>query len=139
MTEGMAAALSNAWINGHGAVGVGDLDVLQHMWWILQDEIPTVQKLVLGATNPGEKRALELFDDLNEQRAEIKRAEDQDLDDTKKRLVAMETYKVSRRVVEEADELEAKALAAGAGTQRIVELRGRAQNLMEEVSTQFFS
>jgi MoxR-like ATPase len=136
--EGMAAVLANAWLNGHDSVTIGDLDILQAMWWTLQADIDVVQKLILGATNPGEKAALEFLDELEKYNSQLQEAERQDLDDTKKRLIGMEVFKNSRRIIAEANELETKAKAAGAGTARIEELRGRTQSLMDRVQEEFF-
>lgn len=138
LAEGMAAVLANAWINGSSEVNVGDLDVLQHMWWSLQGDIETVRDIVLGATNPGEKAALEKLEELDKYKADLRSAEEQDLDETKKRLVGMEVFKNSKRIAEEANELEQKALAANANTMRIKELKDRTQALMDHVQTAFF-
>ena len=138
LAEGMAAVLANAWLNDHDKVSVGDMDVLQNMWWTFQTDVETVQKVVLGATNPGEKAALEFLDELEGYRADLRQAEDQDLDDTKKRLIGMEVFKNSKRIVAEAEQLEEKANAAGASTARIDELKERTQNLMDHVQSNFF-
>ena len=138
LAEGMAAVLANAWLNGHDQVTVGDMDVLQHMWWTFQADIETVQKIILGATNPGEKAALEFLDELEQYRANLRSAEQRDLDDTKKRLIGMEVFKNSKRIMGEADDLEEKAKAAGASTARIDELRERTQALMNHVQSEFF-
>lgn len=137
--EGMAAVLANAWLNGHNEVSVGDLDILQAMWWSLQSEAEEAQKIILGSTNPGEKAALEFLDELESYRADLRSAEEGSLDETKKRLVGMEVFKNSKRILQEADELETKAQAANASTHRIAELRERTQQLMDHVQREFFN
>lgn len=137
--EGMAAVLANAWLNGHDEVSVGDLDILQAMWWSLQSEAEEAQKIILGSTNPGEKAALEFLDELESYRADLRSAEEGSLDETKKRLVGMEVFKNSKRILQEADELETKAQAANASTHRIAELRERTQQLMDHVQREFFN
>lgn len=139
IAEGMAAVLANAWVNGHEQVTVGDLDVLQHLWWINQSDIESTQKIILGVTNPGEKAALEFLDELEKYRADIRAAQEKDLDDTKKRLVGMEVFKNCKRILQETEDLEEKAKAAGAGTTRIIELRTRTQSFLEEVQSDFFN
>lgn len=136
--EGMVAVLANAWTNGHSEPTVGDLDILQHMWWVLQKDIEVVQKTILGVTNPGEKAAMELLNDLAKFRKDLDEAEAKDLDSTKKRLIGMEVYKNCKRIVEEANDLEDKALAAGASTHRIQELKERTHKLLEHIQNNFF-
>ena len=138
IAEGMAAVLANAWLNGHDEVTPGDLDVLQAVWWVFQAEVETAQKVVLAATNPGEKAALEYLDELEQYRADLRAAEQQDLDDTKKRLIGMEVYKNSKRILAEAEELQTKATAAGASTARIAELNERTNALMSHIQDMFF-
>lgn len=138
IAEGMAAVLANAWINGHSEVTVGDLDVLQNMWWTFQSEIEPVQQIILGVTNPGEKMALEKLNELEKFRADLRSAEGQDLDDTKKRLIGMEVFKNSKRIMDEAEDLLEKSEAAGASTTRVKELKGRTQDLMDHVHSEFF-
>lgn len=139
IAEGLKAVCANAWLNGHTEATIGDLDILQHMWWVLQADIETSQKLILGITNPGEKAALEFLDELETYRADLRAAEDGDLDDTKKRLIGMEIYKNCNRVLKEADALEEKAAAAGAGTLRIKEMRGRTEALLGQVQANIFN
>lgn len=137
--EGMAAVLANAWLNGHDEVSVGDLDILQAMWWSYQSEAEEAQKIILGSTNPGEKAALEFLEELETYRTDLRSAEEGSLDETKKRLVGMEVFKNSKRILQEADELETKAKAANAATHRITELRERTNQLMEHVQREFFN
>ena len=85
------AVLANAWLNGHEKVKVGDLSVLRHMCWSRREDIKTVKAIVLSATNPGEKRALELLDDVEVFRKEL--ASIQSLDEAKRHLGGMNIYK----------------------------------------------
>lgn len=137
--EGMAAVLANAWLNGHDEVSVGDLDILQAMWWSLQSEAEEAHKLILGSTNPGEKAALEFLEELETYRADLRSAEEGSLDETKKRLVGMEVFKNCKRVLAEAEDLRTKANAANAATHRISELTERTNQLMEHVQREFFN
>lgn len=139
MNEGFAAVLANAWLNDHDPVTVADLDVLQNMWWLLQDQAESARNIILGATNPGEKAALEHLDELEKYKADLKDAKAQDLDQTKLRLVGMEVFKNCKRILGEAEALEEKALAAGASTQRVTELKERTNNLMATVQKDFFN
>lgn len=86
-----AAVLANAWLNGHEKVKIGDLSVLRHMCWSRREDIKTVKAIVLSATNPGEKRALELLDDVQVFRKELDSI--QSLDEAKRHLGGMNIYK----------------------------------------------
>lgn len=136
VVEGMSAVLANAWINGHETVTVGDLDILQHMWWSLQESAPIARGIILGATNPGEKAALDLLDELDKIRAEIKGAEQ--LDEERKRRVGVEAVRNCDRLLREAQPLLAKATAAGASTARIQETIDKAEALKIEVGKAVF-
>lgn len=137
VVEGMAAVLANAWINGHEQVKVGDLDVLQHMWWSLQEHAPTARGIILSATNPGEKAALDLLDELDKIRTEVKGAES--LDEERKRRVGVEAVRNCDRLLREAQPLLDKARAAGASTARIQETIDRAESLKIEVGKAVFN
>lgn len=137
VVEGMAAVLANGWINGHDSIKVGDLDVLQHMWWSLQDHAPIARGIILAATNPGEKAALDLLDELDKIRSEVKGAES--LDEERKRRVGVEAVRNCDRLLREAQPLLAKAVAAGASTSRIQETIDRAESLKIEVGKAVFN
>lgn len=137
VVEGMVAVLANAWLNGHETVMVGDLDVLQHMWWPLQEQAATARGIILNATNPGEKAALDLLDDLDKIKGEVKGAEA--LDEERKRRVGVEAVRNCDRLLREAQPLLDKAAAAGASTQRIQEVIDRAEALKIEVGKAVFN
>lgn len=138
MVEGMAAVLANAWYNGHTEVRVGDLDILQHAWWITDGDIEQVRATVLAATNPGEKAALDKLDDLDKLRKELNDATSADIDQMKKNSVGIDVFRNCERLLEEADDLRAQASAAGAGTTRIDELVEKTKSLQADVGKQIF-
>lgn len=139
MNEGFAAVLANAWLNGHDPITTADLDVLQSMWWVLQDDADKARGLILSATNPGEKAALEFMDDLDKWQNDLRAATAKDLDETKLRLVGIEVYKNCNRVLDEAKQLEEKAAAAGSSTARIAELKNRTSALIAQVQSEYFN
>ena len=138
IVEGMAAVLANAWVNGHDDVKVGDLDILQHMWWSLLETASTARGVILSATNPGEKAALDLLDDLDKIKVEVKGASAKDLDEERKRRIGVEAVRNCDRLIKEARPLLDKALAAGASTTRIQEAIDKAENLKLEVGKAVF-
>lgn len=136
--EGMAAVLANAWLRGHQSVQRGDLDILAHMWWTTQDQIPAAQEVIYGMCNPGEKEALRLLEELEKIRAELKNAEDSGWDLTRVQRVAIEAMRDLELLTREANELLATAKATGASTHRIENCLGRAGEFAAQVSTQIF-
>lgn len=136
MVEGMAAVLSQAWLNGHSEVKSTDLDVLMHMWWVLQDQISTVHHTVLAAANPSEKAALDLLGDLDELRKQSKEATDNEsVDQIHRQRVAMEVVKNTGRLIREAQVLREKALTSGASTRRIEEVISKAEGVRKATAT----
>lgn len=136
--EGMVAVLANTWVDGNTEVNTGNLDILQHMWWSYQADMEKVQKIILAATNPGEKAALEYLDEIEQYNQDLREIERQDLDDTKKGLKTMEIIKNTKHVLSEADDLDEKAKAAGASTARIEELRKRATDLKNHIQKEYY-
>ena len=137
--EGMAAVLANAWLRNHDTVTVGDLDILANMWWTVQDQIGAVRGVILGATNPGEKAALDLLDELDKQKKEIKQAVDSDLDETRKKRAGVQAVNNTDKLIKEAKSHLAKAEAAGAPTAKIKEVIAKADAFKMEVGATVFN
>lgn len=135
--EMLAAVVANAWIAGHEEVKVGDLSVIRHMAWATQDTISTVKTIVLSACNPGEKKALDLLDDLDKLKADYAVAAD--LDDIKRNTAAIDVFKKAQRLIDEAGPLFDTAKAAGASTQRINDLIGAADALRIKIGKECFN
>lgn len=136
--EGMAAVLANAWVRGHEEVKVSDLDILASMWWTLQEQAPIARGVILGATNPGEKAALDLLDDLDKLRSEMKSTLANDLDETRRAKVGVQMVKDADKLLGEAEAHLAKATAAGADTTRINEVVGKGKAFKQEVGKVIF-
>lgn len=136
VVEGMAAAMANAWLNGHTEVKVGDLDVLAGMWWLTLDQRSTAKQVVLAATNPGEKEALERLDDLEAQRQELKQIGD--LDAVKQNAAGLQIYKNVKRILSETEPLFAQAQAAGTSTARIKEVMDGCHKVMGTIQHDIF-
>lgn len=136
ITEGYAAVLATAWLNGHDRVRVGDLTVLRHMFWSLIDDMSKVKSIVLNACNPGEKKALELGEDLDKLKKEYKEA--LQLDKIKRNAAAMETFKNCQKVVDEATPLLKTSEDAGADTNKLVELIEQAEALKVQIGSEVF-
>lgn len=136
--EGMAAVLANAWLRGHETVTVGDLDILANMWWTVQDQLSAARGVILAATNPGEKAALDLLDELDKLKKEIKQADESDLDVARKKRVGVEAVKNTDKLLNEARGHLTKALAAGTATNRLEEVIGKADLFKVEVGQKIF-
>lgn len=136
--ESMAAVLANAWVRGHSEVKIGDLDVLANMWWTVQDQRAEARNVILAATNPGEKAALDLLDELDKVKAEITAVSKPEIDDTRKKKVGVEQVKNIDRLLVEANDYLAKAQASGASTTRIQETIDRANAFKVQIGKDVF-
>ena len=137
--EGMAAVMANAWVRGHSEVKVADLDVLANMWWTVQDQRGEARNVILAATNPGEKAALDLLDELDKVKKEIAAINKPDIDDVKKRKVGVEQVRNIDRLLAEATDHLAKAAAAGADTAVIQDVVNRANNEKLRIGKEVFN
>lgn len=135
--EGMAAVLSTAWLNGNETVKVGDLTVLRHMYWSLQDQLPKVRSVVLEACNPGEKRALELLDDVKGLRKEYNDAKK--LDKVKVNASAIEIFKRVGRITDEVEPLRESAENAGGGVKRLDDVLAECESLKADIASEVFN
>lgn len=136
--EGMAAVMANAWVRGHSEVRVADLDVLANMWWTVQDQRAEARNVILGATNPGEKAALDLLDELDKVKEEIAQASKPDVDDTRKKKIGVEQVKNIDRLLAEAKGHLQKASDSGASTVRIQETIDRANAFKVQIGKDVF-
>lgn len=136
VAQGMQSAMAAAYINGHDEVTVGDLDVLSSMWWLTLDQRKTVEEIVLTATNPGAKEAMDLLDSLAEQREEYKAAKADD--PVRGAAAGLQVYRDTRQVKDQAEELLKKAQAGGTSTTRIQDVIDGATSLMDEIEEKMF-
>ena len=136
--EGMVAVLSNAWLRGHTSVQSGDLDVLQSMWWSLQEHAGEAKGIILAATNPGEKAALDLLDELDKLKAELAKVNDSGQDDLVKRKVGVEQVRNADKLIREAQGFLAKSKAAGMSTARLEDTIARAEDFKVKVGASIF-
>lgn len=136
VVEGMAAVLSNAWLNNHDEVKVGDLDILSQMWWLTLDQQSVAKQTILSATNPGEKEALSKLDELEEQRQEFKNLTD--LDPVRQNAAGLQIYKNIKKLRSETKPLMDQANAAGTSTARIKEVLDGCNKLMETIQKDIF-
>lgn len=136
--ESMAAVMANAWVRGHNEVKTGDLDILANMWWTVQDQRAEARSVILAATNPGEKAALDLLDELDKVKQEIAEASKPDVDDSRKKRIGVEQVKNVDRLLAEANDHLAKAQAAGAATVRIEETIAKANAFKFQIGKDIF-
>lgn len=133
---GMEAVLAHAWLNGHDEAKIGDLAILRHMFWRIQDEISVVKNIVLTATNPGEKKALDLLDDLLELKTEYGTI--QSLDELKRQNASIDIVRKANRLIAEAKTPREQAVAAGASTSRLDDLIEQAGTFSIKVTCEAF-
>lgn len=136
--ESMAVVLANAWLRGHDEVKVADLDILANMWWTVQEQRSAVRSVILAATNPGEKAALDLLDELDKLKKNIDEAEASGMDDSRKKRVGVEAVKNADKLLKEAKEHLDKAEAAGVETGRIKETIGKTESFKMDVGRKIF-
>ena len=138
-TEVWAAIMANAWFRGHEEVQPVDLDILSHMWWTNLEEQPVARAVVLEASNPGEKAAMDLEDALDELRVEYRKiVKNTDLDTTQKRNQSLEAVKNIEKVIREAEENHNKAVASGLSTTRIDGVKAKALEFKTSVAQDIF-
>lgn len=137
-TEGMVAVLSNAWLRGHENVQAGDLDILASMWWSLHEHAPEARGIILGATNPGEKLAMDLLDSLDAFKAELAKALDSSMDIDRQHRVGVEQVRNADKLIRDARTQIATSTAAGMSTARLEEVIGRAENFKLDVGKAVF-
>jgi MoxR-like ATPase len=138
MVEGMAAVLANAWLRNHETVKTGDLDILAAMWWSLQEHADTSRDIILAATNPAEKAAWDLLDELDKIKAELAQADASNLDDERKRRVGVEAVRNTDKLLRDAAGHRDSALAAGMNTGRLDETIAKAENFKIDVGRKIF-
>lgn len=136
VVEGYAAILATAWLNGHEKVTVGDLSVLEHMFWSLLDDEVKVRNIVLNACNPGEKKAMELTGDLNSLIKEYQEASG--LDKTKRNAAAMEIFKNLQKVEGEAAAALKKNEGTGVDDSALQEVLRKSKETRVKIGTEVF-
>ncbi|MBC2746224.1 MAG: AAA domain-containing protein [ANME-2 cluster archaeon] len=65
---------AHAYINGRKAVGEEDLTILQHILWSQPAEIKTVNRVIIGTSNPLMNKIMEILDQAHEIEAEVQKA-----------------------------------------------------------------
>lgn len=70
--------LANAYLNGHDAVDVADLDILVHAWWDSHETKNKVFSVITESVNPLLKEIVRLTGSLRQQRAEYEAARQMD-------------------------------------------------------------
>lgn len=137
IAEGMIGVLATAWLNDHeDGVKVGDLSVLRHMFWSRQEDITKVRTIVLEATNPGEKKALDLLEDLEKLKADYQSVAD--LDEVKRNAASIDIFKKADRILDEGRPLLQQASEIGASTGRINDLIDQCDNLKVKIGKECF-
>jgi MoxR-like ATPase len=138
LVEGTVATLANAWLRGHEDVQPIDLDILARMWWTIQDQEPVARTIILTATNPGEKAALDQLDTLDGIRQEMANAEDSGMDEERKRRVGVQAIRDTDKLIRETETLLEKAKAAQLSTARLEEVLAKAESFKFSVGRDVF-
>lgn len=134
--EGMAAVMANAWIRGHEDVKAADLDILASMWWVVQDQVDEVSKIVLSAANPGERAAVELMEEFRKLEKEFREASRDD--EARRRRASVEIIRNIDKLIAEGDDHKTKALAAGSNVNKLDEVINRANALKVNIGSDVF-
>ena len=134
--DGMGAVLANAWIRNHAEVRPSDLDILANMWWTHDEQISTARGIILGAASPGEKKALDLLDALDELKATMRKHEGDD--EELQRRVGVEQVRNAEKLVREAEAEVDIAKEAGGSTARLEECISKANAFKVEVANKIF-
>jgi MoxR-like ATPase len=138
LAESMIAVKANAWVRGHDEVKVDDLDILASMWWTVQEQRAEVRNVVLTATNPSEKAALDLLEDLDAVKEEIALASKPEVDAAHKTRIAVEQIRAVDKLIGDAEQHLADAQAAGLSTRKIEEVVERANATKVQIGSDFF-
>lgn len=136
MNEGMIAVLANAWIRNHDQVMPADMDILANMWWLHEEQISTARGIILGAASPGDKKALDLLDALDELKSDLRKSEGDD--EERRRRVGVEAVRNAEKLTREAEVERDNALASGSSTQRLEEVISKAAAFRAEVARDLF-
>lgn len=135
--EGMAAVLANAWLNNHPVVQVGDLDILANIWWDTFENLSTARSVIMEVTNPGEKAALELLDQLDAIKSELQATQESSADANRKTRAVTQAVTTANRLQGEAEDHITNFRAAGTNVQRLEEVVQRAETFKEEVASKY--
>lgn len=138
LAESMIAVKANAWVRGHDQVEVEDLDILASMWWTVQEQRAEVIKVVLTSTNPSEKAAMDLLDELDGVKEELAQATASGIDDAHKVRIGVEQIKTLDRLLTEAEDHLTKGQAAGVSTRRLENVIERTNALKLQIGEDFF-
>ena len=131
--DGMVATLATAWVRGHDEVTIGDMDVLQHMWWDDPDQRLEARRIILGVANPGDKFAMDAFDDLKDLRKAYK--DMQGLTGSAQNNEGVEISKDLGQLIAGAQAKLTEAHEQGWPTEKLDRLIAQADDLVHEIKT----
>lgn len=134
--DGMNAVLANAWVRNHTEVLPVDLDILANMWWTAEEQISTARGIILSAASPGEKKALDLLDALDDLKSDVRKAEGDD--DERKRRIGVEAVRNAEKLVREAEAEVDNARASNGSTARLEEVIAKANAFKVDVAREVF-
>ena len=134
--DGMVATLATAWVRGHEEVTIGDMDVLQHMWWDDPVKRLEARRIILGVANPGDKFAMDAFDDLRDLQKAYQDL--QALTGSAQNNEAVEVTKDLGKLVANAQAKLTEAHEQGWPTEKLDRLIAQADDLVTEIQTSVY-
>jgi len=113
---------ANAVIEDRDIVTQDDLALLRHALWIQPTQIKTVERAVLEMSNPNEREALELLDQIDEIRTNATALAASD--STTKSKQGVEAHTKLKKIGARLEKLETEAKAAGRSTTQVERAKG---------------
>jgi MoxR-like ATPase len=126
-----------AFLNGRDRVDDDDLQILQHVLWDVESQIPTVRKKVLALTSPITRGALDQQAILDEISAEVDARKGQSAD-TRAQYGGEAQFKVAE-VIRQLDKLEEEGNRAGRSTSRLSSVHSNAKALKAKIYVECLS
>jgi len=132
---------ANAWLEGRDFVDDADFHVLSHMLWSQPTDVRKVERLILDHTNPLEREAVEIRDQVDEIAADLRAA----LIDQKRKggsleenftKQGMEWWQKLRELGRKSDKLLKRAAKADRPTDRITEIKLHIASVAKEIGAE---
>ena len=125
--QSLSAIRSHAWLNGRDRATEDDVEILKHILWSQPAEIKTVERTVLGTTNPIMRKITELLDQAEEIQKEAQDTIKED-ENSKSKFGPEANIKL-RRIKEQFEEIKKELASHGRNTEKVVEAQEKVQTI----------
>lgn len=116
---------ATAWLAGRTDADIDDMRLLRHVLWTSQDELPTVERLVLELANPLDKEAMDLLEQVEKLAADL----DEVIRDADNKQVrnkkGIELHGKLERAKNDLDALNKRAVKSGRKSDIVAQLEQR--------------